>query len=346
MWRAVLATHRHATSLPQIPGIICTNKEIPDDLLVKRVRRWAASSEALSAGAFDLLQIYETADGRRVPRAICGLLRTEMLLAESTEPIKTIVTVFYRARDYLNSEFWEDQVKRLSDILAEEFLGGGRGIQLMVHHNTPAWALGLEIGDHRLLAEFETLDVVGNPLRFGGQAVEPELLDVHGGGSSGSGALVGHRHGFHRLRSPVVSKRAAVPGEVSQGEYVLRNAGGEAVCGVEVLGVLPSRLVCGAAWSAEGREPEFGRLVDELRRRAGRPMVSLLADPRDGGWRRLCGPTAAPLPGLWRSRKRMGVAVTGAPVGLSPELQARLAKAPFLVPWEFVPFHFGRLVLI
>lgn len=323
-----------------------TNKEISEDLLVSRVRRWAASSERLQAGTFDMLQIAESADGRFVPRAICGILRTKLLLADGAEPVKSLVTVFYRARDYLNREFWEDQARRLSDILADEYLGGDRGVHLMVHHNAPAWPLGLEIGDHRLLADLETLDLVGNPLAFGrGSSAQPELLE-----DPGACEAAGHRS-FHRLCAPaagaVAEAGGAEPaGAVKCGHYVLRDGAGEAVCGLEVLGTLPTRLVCGAVWAAAGREADFGALLHALRQRSGRPMCSVLADPRDASWQRLCGRTAQSLPGLWHSRKRLGVAVTGTPVGLQPEEQVRLAQAPFLVPWEFVPFHFGRLVLI
>lgn len=349
------AQSRSATSLPQIPGVIFANQEIPEDRLVGRIRRWAASSGVAASGTFDLLQLAEKVDGRPLPKAICCILRTELLLADTEEPLKAFVTVFYRARDYLNSEFWEDQARRLSDVLADEYLGGGRGVHLMVHQNAPKWALGLEMGDHRLFTELEAMTVLGNPLGAGpGAAVAPEFL---GETALDDGALAhaGHQS-FHQLRRRLPAEpaapgaAAASPGmadaELPHGRYVLRDSAGGATCGLEVLGVLPSRLVCGAAWAAEGQEQAFGALVDALRRRAGRPFVSLLADPRDGGWQRLCGRTASPLPGLYRSRKRLGVAVTGVPVGLSPEEQAKLAQAPFLVPWEFVPFHFGRLVLI
>lgn len=321
-----------------------TNKEISDDLLVSRVRRWSASSERLRAGTFDVLQIAESADGRLAPRAICGVLRTELELAGGGEPVKSLVTVFYRARDYLNKEFWEEQARRLADILADEYLGGGRGVHLMVHHNAPAWPLGLEIGDHRLLADFEVLHGLGNPLEAltsrGAGARQPELVeDIC--------AESGH-HSFHRLCAPP-STGADGPASrepARRGRYVLRNDAGAAVCGLEVLGTLPTRLVCGAPWAAPGREADFGALLAALRRRSGRVAYSVFTDPRDAGWQRLSGRTALPLPGLWHSRKRLGVAVTGTPVGLTPEEQVRLAQAPFLVPWEFVPFHFGRLVLI
>eukprot|EP00435_Cladocopium_sp_Y103_P072107 s1182_g39.t1 len=48
--------------------------------------------------------------------------------------------------------------------------------------------------------------------------------------------------------------------------------------------------------------------------------------------------------GLLRRKKPLRLAVTGVPMGLSEEQQTRLARAPFLIPWEFLPFHSGRLV--
>lgn len=342
----VAACSRQVASLPQIPGVILANQEIPEDRLVSRIRQWASSSRVnQAAGAFDVLQLAEKVDGRSLPRAICCLLRTQMHLADSEEALKVLVTVYYRARDYLNREFWEDQVRRLSDILADEYLGGGRGVHLMVHQNAPKWALGLEVGDHRLLAELEALTVLGVP-GIPGSRAEPELIQQQAP-LSHSGHV-----SFNRISMPTsittqeLSGDGAPRGSVQSGHYVLRDDAGAPICGIEVLGVLPTRLVCGSAWAAEGSEAAFGALVDGLRRRAGKLMCSVLADPRDAGWQRLCGRAAAPLPGIWRSRRSLGVAITGMPLGLEPHEQACLARAPFLVPWEFVPFHFGSLVVI
>lgn len=341
---AAIVQSRSAISLPQIPGIICVNKEIPDDIFVSRIRKWTQSSEVLTGSAFDLLQICEDVDGRRLPRAVCGVLRTELLLAQGEKPVKAFVTVFYKGMDFLNKEFWEEQAKRLSDTLADQYLEGERGVQLTVHHNTPAWALGLEIGDHRLLAEFEALHVFGNPLaRFRSDSVKPEKVEA---GSCIGGEPSIHV-GFNRINhSALEATSLETESSAPRGSYVLRDDSGKATCGAEVLGVLPRRLVLGGIWAAAGCEPDFGHLVDGLRRKAQRPTASIIADPRDQGWQRLCGLTSAPLPGIWRSRQRLGVAITGMPVGLSEEEQVLLAKAPFLIPWEFVPFHFGRFVLI
>ncbi|CAE8602368.1 unnamed protein product, partial [Polarella glacialis] len=152
------------------------------------------------------------------------------------------------------------------------------------------------------------------------------------------------RHGlFHRLSASPGDE--VVSGSVRRGDYVLRDASGDAVCGLRVLGAYPLRLACGAAWAAEGREAELAQLAETLRRRAGRLGCSLVADSRDERWLKLQGAAASNL-GLWRRRQRLGIAVTGIPIGLQPEEQARLARAPFLVPWEFLPFHAGRVVLI
>ncbi|CAJ1334860.1 unnamed protein product, partial [Effrenium voratum] len=61
---------------------------------------------------------------------------------------------------------------------------------------------------------------------------------------------------------------------------------------------------------------------------------------------RLAQGTAASRFGLLRRRRPLRIAVTGVPTGLTAEQQARLARAPFLIPWEFLPFHSGRVVLI
>lgn len=336
---------RPATSLPQIPGVIFANREVPEDRLVRQVRDWAASSQALQSGSFDLLQIAERAEGRLEPRALCGLLRTRVLLAGSPEPVRAFVALFYRARDFLNREFWEDQARRLCDVLADEYLGSGRGLQLTVHHNAPEWALGLEMGDHRLLAELQALHVLGRPWRRPTRAA-PELVNFVGRGDEREEGL--GVDAFHRLGWAEAPLEGADGAALPRGHYVLRAApGGPALCGVEVLGALPRRLLCGAAWAEEGQEAAVADLLDALLRRARRAACSLLADGRDPRWRRLAGPgVSAPQLGLWQGVRRMGVAVTGVPVNLTPEEQARLASAPFLVPWEFVPFHAGRLVLI
>lgn len=344
---------REVTSLPQIPGHIFTNSEIAEDRLVGQVRRWAASCDTLQdpRNGFDLLQIAETVDGRPMPRAICGLLRTKLQLAEGDEPIKAMVALFYRARDYLNREFWEDQVRRLCDVVAEEYLADGRGVQLMVHHAAPTWPLGLEIGNHRLLSELESLT-------FYGRALHRPQLEADLGNSheelltSEEAALLDEQHHrlFHRLdrpTSPGPHVEEIVSGDVRRGDYVLRTADGEAVCGLRVLGTQPWRLVCSGAWAADGRASALAHLAERLRRRARTSGCCLVADSRDERFQKLFKQgSGAQHFGLWRRRRRMAIAVTGVPSGFSPEEQARLAGAPFLVPWEFLPFHGGRVVLI
>lgn len=333
---------RGAASLPQIPGIIRSNAEIPDDRLVSRVRRWARTSEALSSGGFDLLQLAEATDGRFEARALCGIVRTKLRLAEGGEEVPAVVTLFYRSLDYLNKEFWEDQVKRLCDIVADEYLTSGRGVQLMVHHKTPSWALGLEVGDHRLLAEFNALHVFrglgsGRPCSGVVEAVDDSVaLEA-----------TGHR-GFHRLlfgagaASGTEAKGSKTVGKARCGAYIVRNAAGNAVCGLEVLGAVPMRLVCGNAWAVEGAEQELDALLRQLMASAGRFGCSILADKRDPVWQRFR------LRGLgsWSTQRRSGIAVTGVPAGLAPEEQTMLAMAPFLVPWELLPFHAGQFMLL
>ncbi|CAK0853058.1 unnamed protein product [Prorocentrum cordatum] len=308
-------------------GTVLVNGEIPDDRLVRQVRAWAASSRGLSGGDFDLLQVAEAVDGRAAPRAICGVLRAQLLLAGSAEPVRAIVALFYRARDYLNQEFWEDQVRRLCDIVSEEYLRGGRGVQLMSKE---------KVG---LLGELEALHSVGPSWRgAAAAAVEPELL----GAAGGAGAAPGGPR-LHVLTG--LEGGPAGRGSLAQGRYVLRGKEGEATCGVRVLGTATARLLCSSAWAGEGRGAELAALVESLRRRSGRPACTVLADARDARWRRLCS-EAAPSLGLWRARRPAKIAITGVPVGLTEEEQVSLAREPFEVPWEFLPFHAGRVVLI
>lgn len=334
------AGRRHATSLPQIPGVILTNDEIPSDHLVSQVRSWARSSERLSAGTFDMLQLAEPTDNRLTARAICGLLRTELQLAHGEEPVRALVVLFYRARDFLNREFWEDQVRRLTDVVAGEYLGGGssRGVQLTVHQNAPAWALGLELGDHRLLAEFGALHVIGAPRQQPADSTSKREAHRCEFGSSADT----RPSGLHELCSPADETRLA--GSLRCGEYVLRDEGGTALCGLDVLGALPLRLVCGSAWAQEGREAELGELVATLRSRSRRPACSLLADVRDSNFQQLCKLETAPMLGRWCVQRRVPVAVTGVPANLKPEEQAALAQLPLRLPWEFLPFHAGRIM--
>eukprot|EP00929_Paragymnodinium_shiwhaense_P105787 TRINITY_DN70854_c0_g1_i1.p1 TRINITY_DN70854_c0_g1~~TRINITY_DN70854_c0_g1_i1.p1 ORF type:complete len:408 (-),score=66.75 TRINITY_DN70854_c0_g1_i1:72-1295(-) len=350
-------SRRWAASLPQIPGVIMTNNEIADDSLIRRVRQWAASSEGLSKGAFDLVQLSESADGRLAPRALCGLLRTRLALAgkdgeEAAEPVRALVTVFYKSRDYLNREFWEDQIRRLCDVVAEEYLGGHRGVQLMVHHRPPSFALGLELGVHRLLVELDVLHVVG-PIPASrtpsarGVSLSPEWLPA----SPWSGAdqvldVSGHSR-YNRLcfAGDVEGSSPSTP--AMRGRYVLRDADGSAVCGLEVLGVQALRLVCSSAWASPGHEVDLAWLLDAVRKKSRRLAVSLLSDKKDPYWERICGsPEAARIFGMWRTKKPAKVAVTGAPVGLTAEEQVRLARAPLLVPWEFLSWDSGSVVVI
>lgn len=336
---------RGATSLPQIPGVVLANSEIQQDRLVSQVRRWAASSDRLSSGGCDLLQVAEQADGRMQPRALCGLLRTQVHLAHGTEPVPAMAVLFYRSLDFLNREFWEDQVRRLCDLVAEEFLQGGRGLQLTIHHNAPKWAPSLEIGDHRLLAEVQNLHILGRPWARRSHHV-PELIDMNHADSTEQMGL----SDFHRLCrfDSGTSSRGSHSNRLQRGHYVLRGSCGSAICGVEVLDVLPLKLLCASAWAHEDHQSDFGFLVEALLRQARRSVCSVLADSRDQRWQRLClgRGSATPRLGLWSKVKRLGVAITGIPVGLTPEEQAMLAQAPFAIPFEFVPFHVGRFVLV
>lgn len=328
---------RHATSLPHIPGVIYSNSEIPEDKLIGQVRAWAASSQALSQeAAFDLLQVAENVAGTAVPRVVCGIWRTRFRLAEEKEPVPCMATLFYRTRDYLSAEFWEDQIRRICDIVAEEYLGAGPGVQLMIHHGAP-WAMGLEVGEHRLLAEVEAFTFFG-PQRAIMLQGETEVIQAD------SAKVLADRHQLFNVllqdRKPPGGKEASLS-PVAPGHYLLR-LDGEEVCGVEVLGTQPWQLVLGSPWAKEGHEASLAHLATVLRRRAGSWGCSFVYDARDER-------------GLWlsekvnlglRRKKALRLAVTGVPMGLSEEQQTRLARAPFLIPWEFLPFHSGRLVVI
>eukprot|EP00435_Cladocopium_sp_Y103_P051334 s898_g15.t3 len=115
--------------------------------------------------------------------AIEGQTMAKFRLAEEEEPVPCMATLFYRTRDYLSAEFWEDQIRRICDIVAEEYLGAGPGVQLMVHHGAP-WAMGLEVGEHRLLAEVEAFNFFGPQRASMLQGFEPSIshgvLGTHG----------------------------------------------------------------------------------------------------------------------------------------------------------------------
>jgi len=345
--------NRNVTSLPQIPGIILTNNEIPRDRLISQVRKWAASSVALQSGGFDLLQLAESADGKVAPRAICGLLRTQLLLADCNKPVRALVVLFHRARDYLTGDFWADQAWRLCDIIADEYLGEQGGVHLMLHHRPPALALGLEIGDHRLLGEFGWLHVRGS--LWGGPKLLPgfDLEVAEDSTSTHSWTRISGHDRFHQLvsegecndPSTPSSQISKTPGQMRCGHYVLRDTSSGAVaCGLQVLGALPLRLVCSGAWAAEGHERELTVLVEMVRQRAQRQLCSILADSRDPHWQRLC--SIGQSVGWWQAMRPANIAITGVPVGLQAQEQTSLAQAPFLPSWEFLPFHAGRLMFL
>merc|ERR1712232_1159970 len=199
---------------------------------------------------------------------------------------------------------------------------------------------GLEVGDHRLLAELEAVHVIGRPWCKG---PEPELIQdtASGPGDDAFHQLLLRPHDGDDHTGSLGSTNG-----LPHGRYVVRNGNGDAICGTEVLGALPRRLVCGSPWAAAGCQAEFGTMLECLQRRARKPMASVLADARDSRWQALYGGMALPRVGLWSSRKRPGIAITGIPVNLTAEEQATLARVPIVVPWEFMPFHAGRLVLI
>eukprot|EP00439_Symbiodinium_sp_Y106_P060384 s3123_g8.t3 len=160
----------------------------------------------------------------------------------------------------------------------------------------------------------------------------------------GEDQLLRERHAlFHRFVFDHYEAPQPVP--LPRGDYVLR-VGGRPVCGLSVLGLQPWRLVCGGAWADEGWEPELACLAQQLRRRARKYACSIVYDSKDErSFGLLTGSNGKEF-GLVRRQQSLKIAVTGVPVGLSPEQQARLARAPFLVPCEFLPFHAGRVVLV
>jgi len=208
------------------------------------------------------------------------------------------------------------------------------------------WAPSLEMGDHRLLAEVQNLHILGRPWWRRSYHV-PELVDMNVADSAAQMGL----SSFHRLRrvdSGTTISKSSQGNQLQRGHYMLRGGCGTAVCGVEVLDVLPLRLLCASAWAQEGHQGDFSLLVEALLQQANRPVCSVLADSRDQRWQRLCldRGSATPRLGLWSKVNRLGVAITGIPVGLTPEEQAVFAQAPFAIPFEFIPFHVGRFVLV
>jgi len=325
--------------------MICANKEIPDDALIRQVRRWAAASELLNGPNFDLLQIAEVEDGRAMPRALCGLLRGELLMAGAEEAIPSVVGLFYKARDDLNREFWEDQVRRLLDVVADEYLGGSSsgGVQLLVHHSPPSWPIGLEIGDHRLMTELEVLHTAS----LGGSSVSTEMQMISDGGLAHTleRRQISQQLEFHEVVLPHATAAVGTNHEaLPLGHYVLRGDGGRAVCGTRVLQVLPMRVVCGSAWALEGHEDDLTALLAQIRRKARRYACSLVADRRDSNFQRLC--TANATKREWHVRRPHKIAITAVPMQLPPEQQVKLAERPLLIPWEFLPYHAGRVVVM
>eukprot|EP00434_Breviolum_minutum_P023404 symbB.v1.2.020647.t1/scaffold1750.1/size103142/7 len=128
-----------------------------------------------------------------------------------------------------------------------------------------------------------------------------------------------------------------------QGHYTLRIDGQE-VCGLEVLGLQPWKVVLGSPWACDQHASSLAVLADELRRRFRRWGCSLVYDTKDARAIKFLDGDASQHFGLMRRKQPMRIAVTGIPMGLSEEQQTRLARAPFLIPWEALPFHSGRLV--
>jgi len=260
---------RQVTSLPQVPGVIFLNGEIPEDKLIGQVRHWAANSKALKKqDAFDLLQVAENVGGKAAPRVVCGIWRTRFRLAEEETTLPSMVTLFYRTRDYLNDEFWEDQIRRICDIIGDEYLGSGPGVQLMVHHGAP-WAMGLEVGEHRLLAEVEALNFLGSPWRASSHAGAEVIKDE-------SKKVLTERHQLYN----VLGEEPTLEESDFQGHYALRIDGQE-VCGLEVLGLQPWKVVLGSPWAYDQHASSLAVLADELRRRFRRWGCSLVYDTKD-----------------------------------------------------------------
>lgn len=324
------------------------NDEIPNDGLLKQIRRWVASSEALRTGRFDLLQLAELVDGRSVPRADCGIFRTTFTMNDV--PTRALLVLFYRARKSLNDIFWVEQVRKLCDIVAEEHFRGGRGVQLLVHHNAPSWALGLEVGNHRVLARLGAFQLLGSWQRWlqPRSMCKPELLDLSSDNKQKICTPGFERFSFQDFNTTVdtVQGASASIGSLQLGHYVLRSDSEKVICGVRVIGSLPWRLVCGSAWAARGHEEKLGPLLDALRRLARKPVCSLLGDERDPHWTRLCGSETVEALGVWHRTQQLDTVVTGVPMNLEPREQGCFAQTPFSVPFEFLPFHAGGVLLL
>ena len=315
-------------SLP-IAGTVLVNEEIESTSLSKnletsksrslaRAREWLSAFNSLS-GSSTVLQIRDTAD----PNDPGGCEKATVILAQRNFQVSdlfsipALLVVHSRSTDPYNREFQQWQANRLADAVGISWLSKeARGIFFCVHHSVPLPVQTLEIGDHRVVCEFDEIRWRNNLLFR--PPVDPGLVQ-----------------GTKIPSASFPDLDADAPGVLSLGGSSIRP-----------LGELPWGTLALGDPTCAGNISEFSALVNSALRLYGKQTAKIVFDRKSdfekiaaASVRRADGPNRFSGEAVLFPSK---IAVTAIPKGLTEAEQEALMHTEFSAHLPFLPWHTGR----
>jgi hypothetical protein len=288
--------------------------------VLARAKEWISSfsslGNALEQGRLNLYQIRDdtaTDDPGGKDKATALLLETTVQL-KSRANVDTLILLHYRGTDPFNRDFQSSQARRLGDFLGIDWLRTrDAGIFLSVHHETMGRPDRFEIGDHRVVCNFQQLDL------------QPQC-----------GAAV-----------PVISEVEdfiSIPELSADAKMVWRV--GE--CSIRPLGVMPgSTLAVGSPLCpSPSNSPEFNSLVRSALDAYQCKRARIIFDSKSEFATAALSFQSAGR--FWTSAvavESSDVALTAIPKGLAPTHQEALVASEWPAYLPFLPWHSGRFVL-
>jgi len=232
-----------ATSIPSVPGRILFNAEIPSKHR-EPFEDWAKNSKL----NLDLLMLQDNNDPPIIDKGVTILSKSTLRLEEHS--INAIVCWLYRSNDRFNREFWDEQMRRLSDIIAEEYFDVAKSpsVYLMAHHAIEDDIAKdvVEIDDHRLVTSVDGAHFFRHPFS--------------------------PRTSLQQLDNIIDDERTVIEG--SDIKYYSSPEGSS----IGVSGFLPGRVICQRPRVGD----DFPALMNEVMRKHEVLMSTVLVDRRDG----------------------------------------------------------------
>jgi len=183
-----------------------------------------------------------------IDKGVTILCKTPLRLGGET--INAIVCWLYRSNDRFNREFWDEQMRRLSDVVAEEYfeVTDEPTVYLMAHHAIEDDIAKdmVEIDDHRLVTSVDGAHFFRLPFSTGTS--------------------------LQQLDTMVDDERTVIQG--SNVKYYSSPEGSS----IGVSGFLPGRVICQRPTVGH----DFGALMNEVMKKHEVFMSTVLVDRRDG----------------------------------------------------------------